>query len=77
MAKTVTVYTKPDCVQCDSTKTLFKNLGVAYQEVDLTQDAQALRTVKEAGFRSAPVVIANGEAWSGFNEEKIRAYAAA
>ena len=50
----VTVYTKPSCVQCNATKRALAKAGLAYREVDLTQDAEALETVKAMGYQSAP-----------------------
>ena len=72
----VTVYTKPSCVQCNATKRALAKAGLAYREVDLTQDAEALETVKAMGYQSAPVVFAGGEHWSGFRPDKIKALTA-
>ena len=73
----VTVYTKPSCVQCNATKRALAKAGLAYREVDLTQDAEALETVKAMGYQSAPVVFAEGDHWSGFRPDKITALTAA
>ena len=73
----VTVYTKPSCVQCNATKRALAKAGLAYREVDLTQDAEALETVKAMGYQSAPVVFAEGDHWSGFRPDKIKALPAA
>lgn len=72
----VTVYTKPSCVQCNATKRALAKAGLAYREVDLTQDAEALETVKAMGYQSAPVVFAEGDHWSGFRPDKIKALTA-
>ncbi len=69
----VTVYSKPNCVQCNATKRALDKNGLEYVEVDLTQDAQALDTVKALGYQQAPVVFANGDHWSGFRPDKINA----
>lgn len=68
---TVTVYTKPSCVQCDATKRLMDKLSIAYDTVDITVDAEAYEMLIEKGFRSAPVVITDDDAWAGFNPDKI------
>ena len=73
----VTVYTKPSCVQCNATKRALAKAGLAYREVDLTQDAEALETVKAMGYQAAPVVFAGGEHWSGFRPDRIKAAVAA
>lgn len=68
----VTVYTTPDCVQCNSTKRYFDRHNVAYDTVDLSQDEEALAMVRELGYTAAPVVIAGDKHWSGFRIDKIK-----
>ena len=72
----ITIYTQPKCVQCDSTKRFLDKNGVAYSVVDLTADATAYQQVREMGFTSAPVVITDTEKWSGFRLEKLKALVA-
>lgn len=67
----VTVYTKPNCVQCEATKRMMDRLKIEYSTVDISVDTEAFDTIVAKGFKSAPVVIANGAAWSGFNPDKI------
>ena len=71
---TPTIYTKPNCVQCEATKRYFDNKGVAYTTVDITQDADALDRLIEEGYQAAPVVNAGTEWWSGFQPDKIDKY---
>ncbi len=68
---TVTVYTKPSCVQCDATKRSLDKLGVQYDTVDITVDLEAFDKIVAMGFKSAPVVITDDDAWAGFNPDKI------
>ncbi|MFC5369287.1 glutaredoxin-like protein NrdH [Arcanobacterium bovis] len=69
----ITVYTKPSCVQCNATKRALDKGGLDYVEVDLTQDEEALATVKALGYQQAPVVFADGDHWAGFRPDKIKA----
>lgn len=71
----ITVYTKPNCVQCNATKRAMDKQGLSYNTVDLTQDVNALNRVKELGFTQAPVVLAGEDAWSGFRPDRIKALA--
>ncbi len=75
----VTLYSKPQCVQCDQTKRAFARHSIAYTEVDVTQDAVALRYVSETlGYLAAPVVVAWPEHledpvdWNGFRPDLIQ-----
>lgn len=67
----VTVYTKPACVQCNATYRALDKKGIAYQSLDISQDADALERLKALGFQQAPVVEAPTGSWSGFNPGKI------
>ncbi|WP_299165074.1 glutaredoxin-like protein NrdH [uncultured Arthrobacter sp.] len=68
---TVTVYTKPACVQCNATYRALDKKGIAYQSVDISQDPAALERVRSLGYMQAPVVITEKDHWSGFRPDKI------
>jgi glutaredoxin-like protein NrdH len=70
-AMTVTVYTKPACVQCNATYRALDKKGIAYQSVDISQDPDALERVRALGYMQAPVVITDADHWSGFRPDKI------
>ena len=63
---TITVYTKPACVQCNATYKALDKQGVAYEKVDITSDSEARDYVMALGYLQAPVVVAGNEHWSGF-----------
>lgn len=71
----VTVYTKPACVQCNATYRALDKNGVTYETVDISQDADALERVRALGYMQAPVVITEDDHWSGFRPDKISAIA--
>jgi glutaredoxin-like protein NrdH len=71
---TPTIYTKPNCVQCNATKKYFDDKGVAYTTVDITKDEEALDLLLAEGFKSAPVVNAGTKWWSGFQPDLIDEY---
>ncbi len=68
---TVTVYTKPSCVQCNATYRALDSKGIEYEVLDLSVDEAALAQVKELGYLQAPVVITDEGHWSGFRPDKI------
>ncbi|MFD1717841.1 glutaredoxin-like protein NrdH [Georgenia deserti] len=72
----ITVYSKPSCVQCDATYRALNKQGLEYDVVDITTDAEALESIKALGYQQAPVVFADGDHWSGFRPDKIKALAA-
>mgnify|MGYP000105176171 CR=1 FL=1 len=72
----VTVYTLPACVQCDSTKRLLKRSGIPYEEIDLSVDTEAMDLVKKLGYTAAPIVVSGDDHWSGFRMDKLNALVA-
>lgn len=69
---TVTVYTKPACVQCNATYKALDKQGITYTTVDITDDDQARDYVLALGYLQAPVVVAGDEHWSGFRPDRIK-----
>lgn len=67
----ITVYSKPNCVQCTATYRALNSKGIEYDVVDITEEPEALKYVKELGYMAAPVVVAGNDHWSGFNPDKI------
>lgn len=66
------IYTKNDCINCDSTKSLMDELQISYTVVNMDDVPSAKAAVKGMGFRQAPVVVTKNGNWSGHKEEKIR-----
>lgn len=73
----VTVYSTPSCVQCTATYRALDRQGIAYEVVDLSQDAAAMEKVKALGYAQAPVVMVGDDHWSGFRPDKIGSLIAA
>jgi len=72
---TITVYSKPSCVQCTATYRALDKLGTEYTVVDISEDADARDYVMSLGHLQAPVVIVDGEHWSGYRPDRIKALA--
>ena len=71
----ITVYTKPACVQCNATKKAMDRAGLEYDLVDISMDDEARDYVMALGYVQAPVVVAGSEHWSGFRPERVKALA--
>ena len=72
---TITVYTKPACVQCNATYRALDKQGISYDIVDITEQQEARDYVMALGHLQAPVVVAGTEHWSGFRPDRIKALA--
>lgn len=70
-----TVYTKPQCPNCDRTKEHFDSKGITYTVVDVTEVPAALEYIgAELGYSQAPVVVNNTDGqdhWSGLRRDKL------
>lgn len=70
----ITVYTKPNCVQCQMTYRALDSANIEYDVVDITEVPAALEYVtEELGYRQAPVVVVDDDDhWSGFQPDQIK-----
>jgi glutaredoxin-like protein NrdH len=68
----ITVYSKPNCVQCVATYRALDKIGADYTIVDIAMDQQALEHVVSLGHQQAPVVVAGSEHWSGYRPDRIK-----
>lgn len=73
---TITVFSKPSCVQCTATYRALDSKGLEYEVKDVSQDEDALAELKGLGYLQAPVVVTDNGHWSGFRPDKIDQLAA-
>ena len=50
----ITIYSKPNCVQCTATYRAMDKAGLSYETVDISLDAQALEQVKSCLLYTSP-----------------------
>ncbi|MBF6625725.1 glutaredoxin-like protein NrdH [Aerococcaceae bacterium zg-BR9] len=75
--KNVTVYSKPNCMQCSFTKKFLDDNAIDYTMIDVYEDDTALTKVKELGFQSLPVVVIDGEEpFFGFRPDRLESLTA-
>jgi glutaredoxin-like protein NrdH len=74
----ITVYSKPNCVQCTATYKSLDAKGLEYQVIDVTTNDNALAYVKgDLGYLGAPVVVVSEhDHWTGFRPDCIERVAA-
>lgn len=70
--KNITVYTKPNCMQCNFTKQFLDNNEIEYAVKDIAESEDALNEVKALGFQSLPVIVADGmDPFFGFRPDLL------
>lgn len=75
----ITVYSKPNCPQCTATYRKLKALGLPFNSIDVTEDAEAAKFVRSLNYSAAPVVVVREgaqirEHWSGFRPDLLKKY---
>ena len=71
----ITVYSKPACVQCTATTRALDRQGIDYTIVDVSTDAAAYELVQGLGYGQVPGVVAGELHWAGFRPDMISALA--
>ncbi len=69
----VTVYTTPNCVQCNATKKHLERRGIDFNVVDLSENPDKLEMFLAQGLRTAPIVVTDNGIWSGYRPAEIDA----
>ena len=73
----ITVYSKPACMQCKATEKALAKAGLEFTTVDISMDEEARDYVMALGHLQAPVVDTGSETWSGFRPDRIKSLLAA
>jgi len=69
MAADVLIYTKPFCPYCVAAKSLLKEKGVAYREVDIAgKDALRAEMVERSGRQTVPQIFIGDTHVGGFDD---------
>jgi len=66
----VRIYTTSVCPYCSSAKALFKNLGVAYEEINLDNqdDLRSKLSMENKGWRTVPMIFIKDKFIGGFDD---------
>lgn len=70
----LTVYSKPNCIQCEMTKMWLNQNKIQFETVDVSEHPEKLEEIKLNGFQQLPVVTLDKyfeNAWSGFNVDRL------
>lgn len=73
----ITVYSKPNCIQCEMTKMWLTQNKIPFETVDTESNPEALELLSHYGWQTLPVVAINDEisdnskSWSGFQIDKL------
>lgn len=71
MEKNIIVYSQTNCTYCTKVKEYLSQKGVKYTERNIAVDVAAIYDLRKMGVMTLPLTLINGEAVTGFNQEKI------
>lgn len=75
----LTVYSRPNCMQCEMTKMWLNQNKIEFENVDIEANPGAFELLKHYGYSSLPVVAIDDElsdeskTWAGFQIDKLEA----
>ena len=75
----LTVYSKPNCIQCKMTKIWLDQNKIPFETVDTGANPEALELLRHYGWQTLPVVAIddeisdNSKSWSGFQIDNLEA----
>ena len=67
----VTVYSNPNCVQCETTKRYLTQKNIPFEAKMIQDSPEVLPIIEANGYKTAPVVVTENDSWSGFRLEKL------
>lgn len=73
----ITVYSKPNCMQCEMTKMWLNQNKISFETVDTEANPEALELLIRYGWQTLPVVAIddeisdNSKSWCGFQIDKL------
>lgn len=65
----ITIFSKPDCMQCEFAKRYLDDRGIKYEEIDVFKNDEGLAMLRDAGYTQMPVVDIDGDKHTGFHPE--------
>ncbi|QBO37269.1 NrdH-redoxin [Periweissella cryptocerci] len=68
----MTIYTRFGCIECQKTKLTAKAFKLVFNEVNVDEEPEALANLKDMGFGQLPVVLHEGQMWSGHQPDVLK-----
>ena len=65
---TFTIYTTPICPYCNAAKALLNQKGIAFREIDVSDDAEFDALIRRTGWKTVPQIFIGEKMIGGFQE---------
>jgi len=67
----VIVYSNPNCQACEQTKRFLTLKEIPFEAKMISESPEVFSLIEEKGYKSAPVVVAGEDSWSGVRLDKL------
>lgn len=71
MNKKVTIFTSDTCGYCHLAKDYLNEIGVAFEEKNVSKDASARKELMSKGFMGVPIINVDDEVIQGFDKNRL------
>lgn len=69
--KKVVVYSSDTCTYCHMAKDYLNDLGIGYEERNISKDMNARKDLMRQGFMGVPIIQVDDEIVQGFDKSKL------
>lgn len=67
----LTVWSKPNCQQCDATKRFLDKRQIEFEAKNLLEHPEQVAQFQEMNLLQAPIVVTPDDIWSGFRPDRL------
>ncbi|MEJ4518251.1 glutaredoxin-like protein NrdH [Enterococcus faecium] len=68
----VKIFSKNNCMQCKMVKRFLTENQIAFEEVNIDEQPEAVDWLKAQGFQGVPVITSDAETVIGFRPDQLR-----
>ena len=68
----IKLFSKNNCMQCKMAKRFLRENQIAFEEINIDNEPEALEFLKEQGFQSVPVITSDAQTIIGFRPDQLR-----
>ena len=68
----IKLFSKNNCMQCKMAKRFLSENQIAFEEINIYNEPEALEFLKEQGFQSVPVITSDAQTIIGFRPDQLR-----
>ena len=68
----IKLFSKNNCMQCKMAKRFLSENQIAFEEINIDNEPEALEFLKEQGFQSVTVITSDAQTIIGFRPDQLR-----